>query len=180
MEISGLDITLRRIQQIEQTFESIETTTDGGEFNNVLQQAMASPFSEMMQDDDTPQDIDGIVKEKAGKYNLDQSLLKAVIKAESGFNSKAVSPAGAAGLMQLMPGTARGLGVNDVFDANQNIEGGAKYLKGLLDRFDGDKKLALAAYNAGPNAVKKYGGIPPYRETQAYVKRVLDYEKNYN
>lgn len=179
MQISSLDITLRRIQQIEKSFETIETTTDNGEFGNVLQQAIDSSFSDSPQRTDVSQEIDDIVKEKADKYNVDESLIKAIIKAESGFNSKAVSPAGAAGLMQLMPGTARGLGVNDVFDVNQNIEGGAKYLKGLLDRFDGDKKLALAAYNAGPNAVKKYGGVPPYRETQAYVKRVLDYEKNF-
>ena len=78
-----------------------------------------------------------------------------------------------------MPGTARGLGVEDIFDVEQNIEGGAKYLRGMLDRFDGDKSLALAAYNAGPNAVKRYGGIPPYQETQNYVKRVLSYERNY-
>lgn len=125
------------------------------------------------------EDIDYIIKEKADKYNLDESLIKAVIKAESGFNPNAVSKAGASGLMQLMPGTARGLGVEDIFDVEQNIEGGAKYLRGMLDRFDGDKSLALAAYNAGPNAVKRYGGIPPYQETQNYVKRVLSYERNY-
>ena len=77
------------------------------------------------------------------------------------------------GLMQLMPGTAKALGVEDPYDARQNIEGGTKYLKGLIDRFKGDKRLALAAYNAGPNAVKKYGDVPPYKETQNYVKNIL-------
>ncbi|MCM1003334.1 MAG: lytic transglycosylase domain-containing protein, partial [Candidatus Gastranaerophilales bacterium] len=94
------------------------------------------------------------------------------------FNPNATSHCGAMGLMQLMPATAQGLGVTNAYDAEQNIEGGTKYLKGLMDRFGNDKSLALAAYNAGPNAVKKYGGIPPYAETQNYVKSVLGkYEK---
>lgn len=112
------------------------------------------------------------VKRMATKYDVDPALVRAVIHAESAFNSKAVSKVGAQGLMQLMPGTARELGVSNAFDANQNIEGGVKYLAKLLDLFDGDTKLATAAYNAGPNAVKKYHGIPPYAETKVYVERV--------
>lgn len=112
------------------------------------------------------------VKRVARKYQVDPALVRAVIHAESAFNAKAVSNKGAQGLMQLMPGTARDLGVSNAFDANQNIEGGVKYLAELLDQFDGDAQLATAAYNAGPNAVKKYHGIPPYAETKVYVERV--------
>ncbi|MCX4194049.1 lytic transglycosylase domain-containing protein [Methylophaga sp. OBS1] len=112
------------------------------------------------------------VKRIAMKYEVDPALVRAVIHAESAFNVKALSNKGAQGLMQLMPGTAKDLGVRNAFDANQNIEGGVKYLAGLLKQFDGDIKLAIAAYNAGPNAVKKYNGIPPYAETKVYVERV--------
>lgn len=111
------------------------------------------------------------------KTGIDQSLLQAVVQAESGGNPEAVSPAGATGLMQLMPNTARGLGV-DPTDPKQNVEGGARYLRQMLDRY-GDLPRALAAYNAGPGAVDKHGGIPPYRETQHYVQKVLDlYREN--
>ncbi|MTI64109.1 lytic transglycosylase domain-containing protein [Methylophaga sp.] len=106
------------------------------------------------------------------KYDIDPALVRAVIHAESAFNAKARSNKGAQGLMQLMPGTARDLGVRNAFDANQNIEGGVKYLADLLKQFEGDIELATAAYNAGPNAVKKYNGIPPYAETKVYVERV--------
>ncbi|MCE5245053.1 MAG: lytic transglycosylase domain-containing protein [Desulfobacteraceae bacterium] len=109
------------------------------------------------------------------KHGLDQNLVTAVIRAESAFDSQAVSPKGAQGLMQLMPGTSRDLGVVDPFDPWQNIDGGARYLKFLLNRFNNNLPLAVAAYNAGPEAVQKYGGIPPYDETQIYVQRVLDF-----
>ncbi len=100
-------------------------------------------------------------------------MLKSVIHAESGFRTGAVSSAGAMGLMQLMPGTANALGVSDPFDTEQNIAGGAHYLRQQLDRFDGQVPLALAAYNAGAGAVLRYQGVPPFPETQAYVSRVL-------
>ncbi|HPH96748.1 MAG TPA: lytic transglycosylase domain-containing protein [Anaerolineaceae bacterium] len=116
-----------------------------------------------------------IIREKAAKYNVDPALVQAVIKAESNFNPDVVSSAGAQGLMQLMPGTARSLGVTNAFDPEQNIEGGVKFLRQLLDRFGGNTTLAVAAYNAGPGAVSKYDGIPPYQETQTYVRRVLGY-----
>lgn len=119
--------------------------------------------------------MDAIFEEAADRYNISVDLLKAVAKAESGFNPNAVSKAGAIGVMQLMPATARSLGVTDPYDARQNIMGGAKYLKENLDRFNGNVSFALAAYNAGPNSVQKYGGIPPYSETQNYVKTVTSY-----
>lgn len=113
----------------------------------------------------------------AKKYNLPEKLITAVMKQESNFNSSAVSSAGASGLMQLMPATARYLGVEDRFDPEQNIMGGAKYLRQMLDQFDNNIETALAAYNAGPGNVKKYGGIPPFKETQNYVKNVTNYLK---
>jgi len=116
--------------------------------------------------------MDDIFEDAAAKFGISSRLLKAVAKAESNFNPNAVSRAGAQGVMQLMPSTARSLGVTNAFDARQNIMGGAQYLKTNLDRF-GEIPLALAAYNAGPNNVEKYGGIPPFSETQNYVKNIL-------
>jgi soluble lytic murein transglycosylase-like protein len=108
----------------------------------------------------------------AKKYGLDPALLAGLVKQESGFNPTAGSPAGARGLTQLMPGTAAGLGVTNVLDPVQSLEGGAKYLRQQLDAFGGDVTRALAAYNAGPGAVQRYGGVPPYAETQNYVRAV--------
>ncbi|MCW2973947.1 MAG: yjbJ [Thermoleophilia bacterium] len=109
------------------------------------------------------------------KFGVPKELLTAVSRAESAFRSEVTSPAGAVGMMQLMPATAKGLGVTNATDPWQNIAGGAKYLRQLLDRFHGDATKAVAGYNAGPNAVQKYGGVPPYKETQTYVARVSGY-----
>ena len=113
------------------------------------------------------------IREAAAKYGLDSRLVAAVAEAESNGNQSEVSDAGAVGVMQLMPDTAAALGVNP-YDEKQNIEGGAHYLKQMLDTFGGDMKKAIAAYNAGPQAVKDYNGVPPYAETQNYVNKVLD------
>ena len=118
-------------------------------------------------------DTNSLIKEAAARYQVDPRLVAAVAQTESGGNQEAVSPAGAVGVMQLMPETAAGLGVNP-YDKRQNIEGGAKYLRQMMDTFGGDVQKAVAAYNAGPQAVKEYNGIPPYRETQDYVNKVLD------
>ncbi|HHW29171.1 MAG TPA: lytic transglycosylase domain-containing protein [Syntrophomonadaceae bacterium] len=119
------------------------------------------------------QSFSEIIKRASEKYYVDERLISAVIKHESSFNPRAVSPCGAQGLMQLMPATARALGVTDPFDAEQNIMAGTRYLRQKIDEFDGNLQLALAAYNAGSGAVRRYGGIPPYPETQTYVRRVM-------
>ena len=117
--------------------------------------------------------VEEIIETISEKYGIDSDFIKAIIKQESGFNTRATSKKGAMGLMQLMPKTAESLGVLDAYNPSQNIEGGVKYLKGLLDKYDNNKELALAAYNAGPGAVKKYGGIPPYKETKNYINAIM-------
>ena len=116
-----------------------------------------------------------IIEKAAATYNVPEKLIAAVIKQESNFNPTVVSHAGAQGLMQLMPKTAQYLGVTNAFDPEQNIMAGAKYLRQMLDKFDNDPTLALAAYNAGASRVTKYGGVPPFKETQNYVKKVMNY-----
>jgi soluble lytic murein transglycosylase-like protein len=116
-----------------------------------------------------------LITAAAKKYGVRPALLAGLVKAESGFNPKAQSGVGAKGLTQLMDATARGLGVTDSFDPAQSLEGGARFLGGLLKQFKGDESMALAAYNAGPGAVQKYGGVPPYQETQRYVPKVLGF-----
>jgi soluble lytic murein transglycosylase-like protein len=122
---------------------------------------------------------DAQITAAANKYNIDPALLKGLIRQESNFNASARSGAGASGLTQLMPGTAASLGVTDATDPAQAIDGGAKYLSQQLQRFGNDPSKALAAYNAGPGAVAKFGGIPPYAETQNYVQKVLGYAAEY-
>ncbi len=117
--------------------------------------------------------LEYVIQPAAAKYDLDPNLVAAVIWAESSGDPNAVSKKGTRGLMQLMPATARELGVGNVLDPGQNVDGGSHYLRRMLDEHDGDLSLALAAYNAGPDAVRKYGGVPPYRETRDYVGRVL-------
>jgi len=125
-----------------------------------------------------PIDLNEVVNAASGTYRLDPDLVNSVIRAESGFNVHAVSPKGAQGLMQLMPKTASDLGVQNAFDPQANVEGGTRYLRELLERYDFDLVKALAAYNAGPQRVEQYGGVPPYYETKAYVARIVrDFNK---
>lgn len=117
--------------------------------------------------------IEENIREYSLKHGLDPNLIKAVIKVESNFDPKAVSPKGAIGLMQILPSTAKLMGVKDPFDIKENLDGGCRYLKILLEEFSGDLKLALAAYNAGKENILKYKGIPPYEETKEYVNKIL-------
>jgi soluble lytic murein transglycosylase-like protein len=122
---------------------------------------------------------DHIIRMLCREHQMDFSLVKAVIKAESAFNPRAVSQKGARGLMQLMPNTARELSVNNPFDPYDNLQGGVRYLRKMLDIFNGNVTLAVAAYNAGPSAVQNANAIPPYPETRTYVQRVLQYQQEY-
>lgn len=126
----------------------------------------------------TSTSLESIFEKAAQTYGVDVELLKAMAKAESGFDPNATSKSGAMGIMQLMPGTAKGLGVTDAYDPEQNIMGGAKYIASLLEKYDGNVSYALAAYNAGSGNVDKYDGIPPFEETQNYVTKILGYLQN--
>ncbi|WP_438316320.1 lytic transglycosylase domain-containing protein [Sporosarcina sp. FA9] len=143
--------------------------------SDILANVKPSGISNNAHSSNLNSDYTAIIKQAAEKFNLPEKLISAVIKTESNFKNSVVSRSGAEGLMQLMPGTAKFLGVNDSFDPVQNITGGAKYLRQMLNQFGGDMKLALAAYNAGPGNVKKHGGIPPFKETKEYVQKVLGY-----
>lgn len=169
MSLSGLQQTLQRIEAIRERFEpalNLVKAGGGGDFGLALQNALTTDS------ETTPGGLEALIQEQGSAQGVDPNLLKAVIKTESNFRVHAQSGAGAQGLMQLMPGTARELGVSDSFDPEQNITGGTRYLKGLLNKYQSIPK-ALAAYNAGPGAVDKHGGIPPYAETVQYVKKVL-------
>jgi len=130
-------------------------------------------------DDQDRQAIYNAIASAAEQYQLDPNLIKAVMRTESNFRPDIVSNAGAMGLMQLMPGTASYLGVQEPFDVEQNVNGGAKYLRQMLDLFDGDETLALAAYNAGPGNVQRHGGVPPFAETSSYIPKVQDFRTQY-
>jgi soluble lytic murein transglycosylase-like protein len=180
---SELSAVATRIEQITGAPVQLpglpDQAPEAGSFASMLQAQMATQASP--EDGAAPNapamlppaQIDALVNDNAQSQAVDPALIKAIIANESGFNANATSNVGAQGLMQLMPGTAAGLGVTDAYDPAQNVAGGTKYIKGLLDRFNGDVRLAVAAYNAGPGAVEKYGGVPPYAETQNYVQNVL-------
>jgi soluble lytic murein transglycosylase-like protein len=150
-------------------------------FSSLLSGARRTPTSRAAQSTDTVDAYEAgryadMINDAGAKYGVDPTLIAAVTKAESGFNSRAVSHAGAKGLMQLMDSTAKTLGIDNSFDPAANVDGGTRFLSEMLRKFK-KPELALAAYNAGPGAVTKFGGVPPYQETQTYVRRVLDLQR---
>ena len=195
MELNGIQSVMQRITEIEKRFgiqhnsssiprnqtefqnggaqgkQPVSTNPALGNHVNTLS---VSPMTATQgSNTSTSGDFNAMIKEASQKYNVDPKLVSAVAETESGFQQDAVSSAGAVGVMQLMPDTAAALGVNP-YDEQQNIEGGAHYLREMLDDFGGDVRKAVAAYNAGAQAVHNYNGVPPYRETQDYVNKVLD------
>lgn len=164
------------------TIEAASTIEDGGEEpaaeESSLAAAEVAELAAALEQREAWRQAAGrfaeLIADTADRHGLPRALLAAVAKTESNFDPYAVSRKGACGLLQLMPATARRFGVRKIFDVAQNLDGGAQYLRWLLDRFDGDLSLALAGYNAGEGAVDRHGGVPPYRETRAYVARVLD------
>ena len=195
MDLSGIKEIQARIAEIEGQFVLSKQQLPGMDFAAKLQQEINKDAVSAAHKAKPAQRVQGtaaaektaaaepvnyanpqlthMIHEAAAKYAVDPKLVSAVAEVESGGNQNAVSSAGAIGVMQLMPDTAAELGVNP-YDMKSNVEGGAKYLREMLDTFDGDVKKAVAAYNAGPNAVKAYGGVPPYAQTQNYVTNVLD------
>jgi len=164
MGIGGISNIYKRIDEIT------------GKINGLLKQAQNQDFEKILEEasftKNAPAEFQPAFDRAMAKYHLQPGLLEAVARRESNFNPQAVSPAGAQGIMQIMPGTQRELGVTDPFDAEQSIDGGAKYLRMMLDRFDGNLQKALAAYNAGPHRVEQYKGIPPFPETLNYVSMI--------
>lgn len=148
------------------------TRKNNTEFDNILK-AELSDTSASSESVNTSDKYARLIDMAARKYNISSKIINEVIKAESNYNPDALSSKGAMGLMQLMPDTAKALGIKNAFDPSENIDGGVRYLKNMLNEFGGNLELALAAYNAGPNNVKKYGGIPPFSETQNYVAKII-------
>ncbi len=152
--------------------QAVQTTDSGAAAVAATAPENTEDFSSYLKTSST---LDQIFEEAAATYGVPKELLKAIAKAESDFNPNATSGAGAQGIMQLMPATAKSLGVTDAYDPYQNIMGGAKYISEMLNTFGGNVTMALAAYNAGPNNVAKYGGVPPFKETQNYVVKVTGF-----
>ena len=173
---SYVDIPTQEIDHFEAAPEL--TSGSGLQVSGDAASGIRLPASRAAHAQLSEKELNQLVSESSGRYRLDPDLVNSVIKAESGFNVRAVSRKGAQGLMQLMPATAMKLGVPDAFDAQANVEGGTRYLRELLERYNFDLVKALAAYNAGPQRVEQFGGVPPYYETKAYVARIVrDFNK---
>lgn len=190
--IESVENTLNRIQEIRKKINSYYSLAEGAgtSFKEILAAKTQNPEPRTLNLEPRTQNpevtthhspttdhLSQLIEKYSQKYSLDPALVRAVIKVESNFNSRAISPAGAKGLMQLMPQTAKDLGVENIFDPEENIAGGTRYLREMLNQFDNDLSLSLAAYNAGPTRVRKSGGIPNIQETQNYVKKVLELYK---
>lgn len=167
--MQGIGKVLERMNMIEQRFKSSPNLS--GNFSAILAGVQKNEF--LSEESFASDDISKMILFAAKKHGIDSKLALAVAKVESNLSPDVVSSAGAVGVMQLMPETARGLGVRNSKDPRENIDGGVRYLKELMTTFDGDMTKAIAAYNAGPQAVKKYNGTPPYSETQDYVAKVM-------
>lgn len=167
--MNGIEKVFQRINSIEQRFQQakpgINTNRQFSDALLMAQKKVNAPQKEG--------EIAKLIQQSAVKHGVDPKLALAVATAESSLDASATSPVGAAGVMQLMPATARSLGVKNLYDPMENIDGGVQYLKQMLTSFNGDVPKALAAYNAGPEAVNRYGGVPPYQETQQYVAKIL-------
>lgn len=182
----GVYSCMERISEIRKRFglmnenakanQNAEVAGSEGDLKRTFSEILSdrTGVSSSQQGNMSKDDIENLIEKISIKEGVSPSLVKAVVENESSYNTMAVSPKGAMGLMQLMPDTAKELGVNDSFSAEENIEGGVKYLKGLLNKYQWDYKKALAAYNAGPKLVDSYNGVPPIKETAEYVKRVLN------
>ncbi|MDD6482145.1 MAG: lytic transglycosylase domain-containing protein [Lachnospiraceae bacterium] len=160
------------------SLETLQKLLGSSSSSSVSQAATTASASSSSGGISCPDELESYFQEASAKYDVDINLLKAIAKAESGFDASATSSAGAMGIMQLMPATAKALGISDAYDAHDNIMGGAQVIAQNLKKYNGDISLALAAYNAGSGNVDKYGGIPPFTETQNYVKKVLEYYNN--
>jgi soluble lytic murein transglycosylase-like protein len=168
-----------RLDQLQTMVSQLNAPAPAASFAGALASAQTSPSTAPATGAGASTAFGAEIDAAAASNGIDPALLKGLVSQESGFDPNARSGAGAVGLTQLMPGTAAALGVTNPLDPAQSLQGGAKYLRQQLDRFGGDEKLALAAYNAGPGAVAKYGGVPPYRETQNYVTNVLSKAASY-